>query len=158
MARSKKVTPEFIERAEQLALRGFSHSQIYKHLNIASSTFYSNAELVSTIRKAEDTLRIDIADDLKTASNNGEISATIFLAKRLGLFATSYKMPQIKSIKTALTQISRINQDLANGTLPSELASALIKNISEFIKAYEVTELAQSIAEIQEQLNDKKKS
>ncbi len=157
MARSKKVTPEFIERAKDLALRGFSHNQIYKHLGIASSTFYSNPELMSTIRSAEDDLRIDIADDLKTASNNGEVSASIFLAKRLGLFATSYKMPQIKSIKTALTQISRINTDLASGELPPELASALIKNIDSFLSAFQTNVQDKRIAEIEEMLSERNK-
>ena len=110
---------------------------------------------MDTIRDAEDELRRDIAEDLKTASNNGEVSAQIFLAKRLGLYATSYKMPQIKSTKSALAQISRINSDLASGVIPFELASTLIKNIETFLKAYEVNILQEELQELKDQFEEK---
>ena len=147
-----KITPKFIAEAKGLALNGFTHRQICQSLKISPTTFYKHTNLVDTIREAEDDLRRDIAEDLKTASNNGEVSAQIFLAKRLGLYATSYKMPQIRSTKTALAQISRINSDLASGVIPFELATTLIKNIEVFLKAYEVNVINDRLQEIEEEL------
>lgn len=150
-----KVTPKLIAEAKELALNGFTHRQIAQSLRISPTTLYKSVDLMDTIRDAEDDLRRDIAEDLKTASNNGEVSAQIFLAKRLGLYATSYKMPQIKSTKTALAQISRINSDLASGVIPFELASTLIKNIEVFLKAHEAYVTDVRIAEIEQQLKDR---
>ena len=146
----KKVTPEFIAEAKELALSGFTHLQIQKSLGISHTTFYAHPELIATIREAEQELRLAIVNDIKSSSNNGEVAAQIFLSKRLNLFTTSYKMPQIKTVKSALTQISRINADLANGVLPPELANNLIKNIDTFIKAFEVSELEKRIEALED--------
>jgi len=153
----KKVTPEFIAEARDLSLSGFTHLQIQKSLGISHTTFYAHPELIDTIREAEQELRLDIVNDIKSSSNNGEVAAQIFLSKRLNLFTTSYKMPQIKTVKSALVQISRINADLANGVLPPELASSLIKNIDTFIKAFEVSELAKEVENIKELLEVQRK-
>ena len=144
-----KITPKLIKDAKEYALSGFTHRQIAKSLNISPTTLYKNVDIMNTINKAEDELRRDIAQDIRTSSNNGEVSAQIFLSKRLNLYSTTYKMPQIKTVKTALTQISRINSDLANGVLPVELANNLIKNIDLFLKAFEVNELEKRIEQLE---------
>ena len=153
----KKVTPKLIAEAREYALSGFTHRQICLSVGISPATFYKHIDLVNTIRQAEDDLRRDIAEDIKTSSNNGEVSAQIFLAKRLGLYSTSYKMQQIKTTKAALSQISRINADLASGIIPQELAAALIKNIEIFLKAFELNEIDIRVSEIEEQLKDRKR-
>ncbi len=147
----KKVTPKLIAKAKEYALCGFSHLQIAKSVGIANSTLYADSNLMDTIREAESELREQIANDIKASSGSGEVSAQIFLSKRLNLYQTQYKMPQIKSVKTALTQISRVNSDLADGTLPPELANNLIKNIETFIKAYEVSTLEERIIALENQ-------
>lgn len=153
----KKITPKLIAEAREFALSGFSHLQIMKCIGISNSAFYKNEELLHTIREAEAELRQQIADDIRNSSNMGEVSAQIFLSKRLNLYHTSYKMPQIKSVKTALTQIARVNADLANGNIPPELASSLIKNIETFIKAYEVSDLEQRLIALEEANNGEKR-
>jgi len=150
----KKITPELIAIARDLASSGFSHLQIMKSVGISSAAFYRNIELVTTIREAENELRQQIALDIKSSSQNGEVSAQIFLSKRLNLYGTSYKMPQIKTVKSAMNQISRINSDLANGVLPPELANNLVKNIEVFVRAHEVNELALEIEAIKERLDN----
>lgn len=151
----KKITPKLIELARELSLAGFTHRQIAKSLNISPTTLYANADIMNTIKEAEDILRINIANDIRNSSGKGEVSAQIFLSKRLNLFTTSYKMPQIKTVESALTQISRINSDLASGLIPQELANNLIKNCLAFVNAFEVNELAKEIEEIKERLDKK---
>jgi len=154
-----KITKALKEKAKECALSGLTHAQTAIALGISRSTLYTKnyIDILDTIKEAENDLRIDVAQDLRTASNNGEVTAQIFLAKRLNLFSASYKMPQIKSVKTALTQISRINADLASGLIPLELSNSLIKNISEYLKAYELSKLSESVSEIQAQLDEQKK-
>lgn len=142
---NKKIKPEQITKAREYALNGFTHRQIAKSLGISHSTLYANSDIMDTIRKAEDDLREKIANDIIHSSSKGEVSVQIFLTKRLNLFSVSYKMPQIKSISSALTQLARINADLASGELPIELANNLIKNIELFMKAYEIHELEERI-------------
>jgi len=62
-------------------------------------------------------------------------------------------MPQIKTVKTALTQISRINSDLASGELNAELANNLIKNISLFLKAFELNDIEKRLIELEENIS-----
>ena len=146
----KKITPALIAEARELAKDGFSHLQIAKSIGVASSTLYADSEMMDTIYEAEMELRKEIANDIRNSSNNGEVSAQIFLSKRLNLHHTSYKMPQIKTVKSAMSQISRINSDLASGALPTELATSLIKNIETFIKAHEVNVLEERIISLEE--------
>ena len=141
----KKITPELIAKAREFALMGFSHLQICSSIGISSSTFYADSDMTDTIKEAEAELRAKIAKNIQDSADVGEVSAQIFLSKRLNLYGTSYKMPQIKTVSSALEQIARINKDLANGMLPPELANNLIKNIDTFVKTFEVSELEKRI-------------
>ncbi len=146
----KKITPTLIAEARELAKDGFSHLQIAKSIGISSSTLYADSDMMDTIRGAEDELRREIANDIRNSSNNGEVSAQIFLSKRLNLHHTSYKMPKVISVSGAMSQISRINSDMAAGLLPLELGNTLIKNLETYLKAFEVNELEQRIISLEE--------
>ena len=146
-----------LEEVAALAASGMSTRQIAAALGIARSTLYKKADIVDTIKDQQQQLRLKVAKDLlKRSSSDLGSSATIFLAKRLGLYSCEYDMPQIRSIKSAVKQISRVNSDLAAGTVTSELATHLISNLTAYIRAYEVSELAESVAAIQQQLDDQK--
>lgn len=148
----KKINAEVVAKAREYALQGFTHLQIAKSIGVSSSTLYADSEMMDTIRSAEDELRRTIAQDIQNSSRNGEVAAQIFLSKRLNLFSASYKLPQIKTIGSALNQIARINSDLANGVLPVELANNLIKNIECFMKAYELNDLEKRIEELEKEV------
>jgi len=146
----KKITPKLIADAKDLSLKGFSHTQIMKCTGISRTAFYADANLLNTIYKSEAELRKKISDAPVSKIEDGSETSIIYLAKRLSLFHTSYVMPQIKSTKTALEQISRINSDLASGILPPELATSLIKNIEVFLKAFDASELEQRLTALEE--------
>lgn len=145
-----------LEEVREYTLNGFSHSQTARALNISRSTLYVKSDIMDTIKKAEFELRQQVAKDILSSSNGGEVTAQIFLSKRLNLFSVSYEMPQVKDMKTALQQINIINQDLASGEIPSELANNLIKNIGLFIKTYESSELEKKLDNLEEKLNNGK--
>ena len=147
-----------LEMVKSLAMSGHTHLQIAKALNISKTTLYARSDISDAIKEAETDLRQKVAQDLLDRSGSDLSSASsIFLAKRLNLYSTTYHMPQIRSVKSALTQISRVNSDLASGTIPSELASALIKNIQTFLSAYETNELEIRVEQIEKTLQERKK-
>ena len=147
MAKKIKVN---LKTVKKLASCGYSNLQIAEAVGISKTYLYNTVAITDTIKEAQAELRQKIAQDLIDRSETDSTStASIFLSKRLNLFATTYKMPQIKSVKSALTQISRINSDLASGSIPPELANNLIKNIETFIKTFEVSELEKRIERLE---------
>ena len=155
MSNKKDIDLDFVK---DLALSGFTHRQIAKTLNISPTTLYKRTDIMDTIKAAESELRIKVANDIKKSCESGEVAAQIFLSKRLNLFSVSYKLPQVKTIKAALTQINKINSDLAAGLIPYELAAALIKNLEIYIKGYELSELENRLTKLEEALNEEIKN
>lgn len=148
----RKVTPELIAKAGELARAGFSDKQIYQAVDISSPLFYRNVELLNTVKTARQELRAEVADALLERAVGGDTTALIFLSKRLGLHQSiaNYKKGSIKSGKDALRELERLYQASASGDAPLELVNALQKIIADYIKVYEVTDIEERLAKLEE--------
>ena len=141
MARKPKITTELIKQAVELATAGFSDKQIFTALDLSSSTFYANMELMETIKKARNDLRKKVSDALMDSAVSGDTTAMIFLSKRLNLFQNSYTAGGLKSAKDALTELEKLYQAGVDGEIPIELINTISKILNDFVKTLEVSEL-----------------
>jgi len=140
-----KLTNELILYAESLAKAGFNNKSIYENLNISKSAFYKNVDLMDSIKKGRAELREEVSKALLSNATGGDTTSLIFLAKRLNLFSEDISIT-LKSAKTALKSL----EDVANANISLEHKNSLKGIISDFIKAYEVTELEERILKLEE--------
>ena len=89
MARKSKVTPEVIERAEELALNGFNDKDIQNSIGIGHTLFYSKSELTEAVKRGRETLRLEVSERIRTS---GDTQNDLFLARRLGLYQPAFKI------------------------------------------------------------------
>ena len=155
MARKPKITTEIIKQAGELATAGFSDKQIFNALDLSSSTFYANMELMETIKKARNDLRKKVSDALMDSAVNGDTTAMIFLSKRLNLFQNSYTAGSLKTAKDALTELEKLYKAGVGGDIPTELISTVSKILNDFVKTLEVSELEKRVEEIETAMRGK---
>lgn len=141
-----KINRTIISKAHDLSKAGFNNKSIYENLNISKSAFYKNVDLMDSIKKGRAELREEVSKALLENATGGDTTSLIFLAKRLNLFSEDISIT-LKSAKTALKSL----EDVANANISLEHKNSLKGIISDFIKAYEVTELEQRISKLEEQ-------
>lgn len=144
------ITDEIIAQAEALAGAGYNNTQIAQTLELGASTLRNNKALKSVLLQARATLKEKVTKSVLANLEAKEINTTLILMKRYNLFGVDYKISRPKSPQQALQQITKINQDLASGSVPSDLAQQLIKNTLSYIKAFEAVEIHADILEIKE--------
>ncbi len=147
MSRKKKITPELIAKAGELAGAGFSDKQIFVALDISSSSFYANLELVEAVKTAKEELRKRVSDSLLETAVGGDTTALIFLSKRLGLHQSigNYKKGSLKTAKDAVIELEKLYHATINGDAPIELINAVGKILNDFVKTYEIAEMEERL-------------
>jgi lysozyme family protein len=145
----KKITDELIQKASELASKGFSHKQIMEAVGIGKTAFYKNANLMVAIKSSQDDLRGRVADALlQKACDLGDATSLIFLSKRLNLFSSDVNI-DLSTPKDALKAL----EQLANSNLSLEHLNALRGIVSDYTKLYEVTELEERLAKLEQAQN-----
>lgn len=109
-------------------------------------------DLMDTIKKAKSELRQKVSRSLLNNATTGDTTSLIFLAKRLNLFSEDISI-NLKTPQTALKSL----ENVANANISLEHKNSLKSIISDFIKAYEVTELEQRLSKIEEELKKDEK-
>ena len=157
MARKKKITPELISKAGELAKAGFSNKQIYEALDISNTAFYGNEELVHTVKEQRQELRKEVADALLENAVGGDTSSLIFLSKRLGLHQSigNYKKGSLKTAKDAIIELEKLYHVTIDGDAPLELINAAGKILNDFVKTYEVSEIEERIKKLEDSIDEK---
>lgn len=140
-----KIDETIILKAHDFAKAGFNNKSIYENLNISKSAFYKNMDLMDSIKKGRASLREEVSKALLENATGGDTTSLIFLAKRLNLFSEDISIT-LKTPKTALKSL----EDVANANISLEHKNSLKGIISDYIKAYEVTELEQRILKLEE--------
>lgn len=132
-----------------MAGRGFSHKQIMEALNISRTAFYTNKNLINTVKASQDDLRGRVADALLAkACDLGDATSLIFLSKRLNLFSSDVNI-NLSTPKDALKAL----EQLANSNLSLEHLNALRGIVSDYTKLYETTELEERLAKLEQAQN-----
>jgi len=140
-----KITTKAIATAQELASKGFSHKQIMEALGISRTAFYTNENLINTVKQAQDDLRTRVADALiEKAVSLEDTASLIFLSKRLNLFSSDANI-NLKTPQDALESLER----LGNANIPIEQTNALRAIIGDYFKAYETTQLETRLNEIE---------
>ena len=157
MAR-KKITPELIEKAGELAHHGFSDKQIHEAVDISHTAFYRNVELVDTVKEKRQELRQKVADALLESAVGGDTASLIFLSKRLGLHQSigNYKKGSLKTAKDAIIELEKLYHASVDGDAPMELINATVKILNDFVKAYDAVDLEDRIVALEKRLDDEK--
>ena len=140
-----KITKQLIKKAYDLAKAGFNNKTIYESLDISKSAFYNNKDLMDSIKKARAELREEVSTSLLTNAKTGDTTSLIFLAKRLNLFSEDISI-NLKTPQTALKSL----EEVANANISLEHKNSLKSIISDYIKAYEVSELEERISKLEE--------
>lgn len=140
-----KITKQLIKKAYDLAKAGFNNKTIYESLDISKSAFYNNKDLMDSIKKARAELREEVSSSLLTNAKTGDTTSLIFLAKRLNLFSEDVQI-KLTNPKSALKSL----EEVANANISLEHKNSLKSIISDYIKAYEVSELEERISKLEE--------
>lgn len=140
-----KITKQLIKKAYDLAKAGFNNKTIYESLDISKSAFYNNKDLMDSIKKARAELRENVSNSLLNNATTGDTTSLIFLAKRLNLFSEDISI-KLTSPKSALKSL----EEVANANISLEHKNSLKSIISDYIKAYEISELEQRISKLEE--------
>ena len=157
MANKLKVEVD-LKQIHALASKGYNTSTICEAIGISRSYAYGNKAIKDTIKRGASEARQGVIDDLmKRSKGDLGATATIFLAKQLKVFEEYFSTSRPKTPEEALVKIGNIYEAVARNELSSEKGDKLIHYLEVFVKTLEVSELAESIAEIQKQLNDQKK-
>jgi len=142
-----KIDKLMIETSYTLASSGLNNLQIIEALKISKSAFYKNVDLMDSIKKARSKLREDVSNALlNKATNDKDTTSLIFLAKRLNLFSEEFSI-KLTTPKSALKSL----EDIANANISTEHKNSLKGIISDYLKAYELTELEERISKLEEQ-------
>jgi len=152
-----KLTKRMLNRAYELAFKGFSHKQVCESVGINRTSLYHEnyKDLYDIIKKGEQDLREEVTNTILMTLSD-DTSMRIFLSKRLNLFHSEYKLPKITTADQALREISNLNIALSEGTIPIELHSSLLKGINDYLKSYEVTQLEERLTKIEKAIEDDK--
>ncbi len=102
-------------------------------------------DLMDSIKKARVELREDVSNSLLNNAKTGDTTSLIFLAKRLNLFSEDISI-NLNNPKSALKSL----EDVANANISIEHKNSLKSIISDYIKAYEVSELEERISKLEE--------
>lgn len=140
-----KITKQLIKKAYDLAKAGFNNKTIYESLDISKSAFYNNKDLMDSIKKAKAELREEVSLSLLSNAKTGDTTSLIFLAKRLNLFSEDVQI-NLTNPKSALKSL----EEVANANISLEHKNSLKSIISDYIKAYEVSELEERISKLEE--------
>ena len=140
-----KITKQLIKKAYDLSRAGFNNKTIYESLDISKSAFYSNMDLMDTIKKAKSELREEVSKSLLNNAKTGDTTSLIFLAKRLNLFSEDIHI-KLSNPMSALKSL----EEVANANISLEHKNCLKSIIHDYIKSYEILELEQRISKLEE--------
>lgn len=139
-----KNNKELIPIAYKLSSAGVSNKQIIEALGISKSAFYADKDIVDTIKKGKSELRKKVSDALLSKATDGDTTALIFLAKRLNLFSEQFQL-ELTSPQKALESY----KTLTDADISIEHKNSLRAILSDYFKAYEVTEIEQRVAKLE---------
>lgn len=143
-----KITKQVKEKIYQLARQGINNKTIYESIGISKTAFYGNKDLMNSIKKARMELMQDVSSMLLSQATT-DTTAMIFLAKRLNLFSGDVNI-NLSSPQKALKSL----EDLASANISLEHKNALKSIISEYFKAYEITELEERLSKLEKVQNE----
>lgn len=140
-----KNKKELIPLAYKMAKSGISNKQIIEALCISKSAFYADVDIMDTIKKGKSELREEVSNALLEKATSGDTTALIFLSKRLNLFSDQPQL-DLTSVDNALKSYST----LADADISLEHKNSLRGILSDYFKAYEITELEERLAALEE--------
>lgn len=142
------VTEELIAEVEKMAENGFNQKQIAKHLDISVQQLHkAYLELIEAIKRGQEKLRIKVSESiLNNATDLNNPTVQIFLAKKLRLFDDTFDSITLKKSDDVLNAISKLFKALSDGEISEDKAKQLQSILDSFTKAYEVNELENRIA------------
>jgi len=153
-----KITPELVKQVSELASKGYSNVIISDNIGIGLSTLSINTKLIKAIKEGRALARQKVVNDLMNRSEDDVSStASIFLAKKLKVFDTPFPTSSPKSAEDATKKISNIYTAVAKGTLDSEKGTHLIGYLNSYIKAKDVSDYEQQLAELKEMVEGLKR-
>lgn len=145
VTRGLKITDKVIATARKLAMNGLNNMQIHNAIDIHSSRFYRSPELVKVVREARDELRETIAESLIAQVKDRDVTASIYLSKRLNAFDYGVDIPKVTNAREALAALSIVAEAEATGQIDESKSKRLEGIINSFLKGYELVALEERI-------------
>ena len=146
-----------LKLVRELAAMGHTPTMVLKAIGCSRSYFYKHIR--DEFELARDKARAKVIANLfsLSSSDNGA-SATKYLCEKLHVFDEYVPTTKPKGAKEVLSKMGDIFVLVANNDLSTEKADKLMIYLEKILKSYEVSELAESVASIQAQLDEQKRS
>ncbi len=150
------------EELEALGGKGYSVTMICEAVGITRQAAYKNKYIIDSIKRGHTQARQKVIDDLMGRSvADTSSTASIYLSKQLKCFDDHFPTASPKSPADALRKISDIYMAVSHNELTQERGNYLAGFLEKYIKAFEITEIAQRLdaveAEIKKQSNGRKR-
>lgn len=148
-----EITKEMIDEVERLAGLGLNELQISESIGMGYSTFQRNKEhFGEAIKKGKAALRAMVSEALISKMGGGDITALIFIAKRLNLFQSSIMSQPPKTINQAMKELGKVYSSLASGEIGDSQADRLSAILDKLIKGIELHDLDERLRIIEERV------
>lgn len=148
-----EITQQMIDEVERLAGLGLNELQISESIGMGYSTFQRNKERFGeAIKKGKATLRATVSGALISKMSGGDVTALIFIAKRLNLFQPSITSQPPKNIGQAMKELGKIYSSLANGEIGDSQADKLTAILDKVIKGIELHDIDERLRIIEERV------
>jgi hypothetical protein len=130
--------------------------KLFMSLNISKSAFYSNMDLMDSIKKAHVELRENVSNSLLSNATSGDTTSLIFLAKRLNLFSedVSIKLTSPKSALKSLEEVANANISLEHKNSLKSIRSCRVRTKS--IKTGGITTMKRRIEKLENTISQNK--
>ena len=148
------VTEQLVQEVQELAEQGFNNILISQSLNIALSTLSQNKELKEAIQKGKMILAKKVTSSILKTLENTPTNQQM-LVKRLCLFTPIVDIKKPSNAQEALSNLALAIKSYADGEINESQLRTIEAVSNSFIKGYELTELEERLAALEEAQNGK---
>jgi Holliday junction resolvasome RuvABC endonuclease subunit len=149
------ITTDLLNQVEELSSQGFNNVMISQSLNIGRQTLSTNKDLKDSIQRGRLTLSKQVT---QTVLNTLEANPTNMqmLVKRLCLFSPPIDIKKPTSSADALANLAAATKQYSDGLINESQLRTIEAVSNSYIKAKDMTDVEQRLAEIEKVLHDKK--
>lgn len=150
-----EITAEMLQECERLAALGLNEKQISESLGMAYSSFQKHkARFREVLKKGRQSLRERVSTKILNAIDEDNITAQIFVAKRLGLFQASINATAPDKAIQVSGELSRVYQMVSDGSITADHGEKLSSLLSKISSTIETVELEKRIEQLEQTLKE----
>ena len=148
------ITPEIIEKVEELAKKGLNNIMIAQSLGMEVTTLSRNSKLKQAIQNGKLELALEVSQTiLDTLYDDNSMKA--LLVKRLGLFNKTIDIKKPNNAKDAISNLSDATKQYSEGFISESQLRTIQAVSNSYIKAHDSITLEERLTKIEEMIKEK---